>query len=373
MRHASGAGDLHLLLAFGVTLALGRVAVVPAAVAGHALDITRRTAPLRADRHPAAPAQGVLALDQPMPHGHPLVEDEALAAPQAFRLRHGLQIFQDAAFEVMHVAHPLGLQEGGGLFAADTAGAVHRHLRRGRTVQQGAPLGAEPVGELAEGAGVGLDRARKGADLALIVVAGVDDDGVGVGDQGVPVLGRDVGPDALDRVDVGLAHGDDLGLHPHLHAVEGHGLRRRIFQLQPLEARQGAHPVDDAGDVGFGAGDGAVDPLMRDQKRAAHLRPAQVQQMHPQRRRIGHGRETIQGGHGEGGRRRLGGNGWDGHRLPIASRRRSRDANNPEPTVTASCLASPAEAVWIARMIVVGSRLLRIVHPRVVHARSRPA
>gem|GEM_PF-5616747 len=310
----------------------------------------------------------MFALDEPVPHGHPLVEDEALAAPQAFRLRHGLQIFQDAAFQVMHVAHTLGLQEGGGLFTADAAGAVHGDLGRGRPVQQGAPLGAEPVGELAEGAGVGLDGAFKGADLALIVVAGVDENGVGIGDQGVPVLRRNIGSHALDRVDVGLAHGDDLGLHPHLHTVEGHGLGRRILQLQPLEPRQGAHAVDNASDVGFRPGDGAVDPLVRHQKRAAHLRPAQVQQVQAQRRRIGHGRETIQGGDGERGRGRHRGNGWDGHDLPIASRRRPRDANNPEPRVTASRLASPVEAVWTARMVVVGSRLLRIVH-----ARSRPA
>src|SRR5690606_37463031 len=211
-------GDLHLLVALGVAFALGRIAVVPAAVAGHALDIARREPPLGADRHAAGAAQAVLALDQSVPHGHPLVEDEAFAAPQAFRLRHRLQILQNAALQMVHVAHPLGLQEGGGLFAADAAGAVHGDLGRRRAVQQGAALGAEPVGELAEGAGVGLDRAFEGPDLALVVVAGVDDDGVGVRDQGVPVLRRDIGPDALDRVDVGLAHGDDLGLHPHLHA-----------------------------------------------------------------------------------------------------------------------------------------------------------
>ncbi|MNJ39492.1 hypothetical protein D3C77_343660 [compost metagenome] len=365
MRHATGASDLHLLLPLGVTVALGRVALVPAAVAGHPLDIARRAAALGADRHAAGAAQAVLALDQPMPHGHPFVEDEAFATPQALRLGHRLEVFEDAALQVVDVAHPLGLEEGGGLFAADAAGAVHGDLGRRRPIQQGAALGAEPVGELAEGAGVGLDRALEGADLALVIVAGVDDDGVGIGDQGVPVLGRDIGPDALDRVDAGLAHGDDLGLHPHLHAVEGHGLGGRVLQLQPVKARQGAHPVDDASDRGPWPGDGAVDPLVRHQQGAAHLSPAQLQQVQAQRRRIGHRGETVEGGHGEGRHR---GNGRVDHRLPIASGSAPRDANNVEPRVTPSLLASGAEAVWIGPMVVVGSP-----SPRIVHARTRRA
>jgi len=123
-------------------------------------------------------------------------------------------------------AHFLG--KGRRLFAADAARAVHGELRL--VVQAG--IVAHPVGEFAEGLDVRIDRALEYADRRLIVVAGVDDDRLRVGDQRVPVLRLDIGADNLVGVDVLDTHGDDLFLQPHLHAQEGHFRRAALLVHQ---------------------------------------------------------------------------------------------------------------------------------------------
>ena len=60
-----------------------------------------------------------------MVHRNPLVEHIALAAPETLLLRNGLQVFQDAAAQVVDLLEALVLQIGRGLFAANAAGAEH--------------------------------------------------------------------------------------------------------------------------------------------------------------------------------------------------------------------------------------------------------
>src|SRR5690606_13621959 len=92
--------DLHLFRPLEVTGAVGLGPVVGAAVAADAFDEAGRGPPLRADRHAAAAAQAVGPRRQAVADRDPLVEDEAFAAPQAFRLGRRLQIPQYAAFQM---------------------------------------------------------------------------------------------------------------------------------------------------------------------------------------------------------------------------------------------------------------------------------
>src|SRR5438105_2999077 len=63
---------------------------------------------------------------QAMAERHALVEHEAFAAPAALRLRHLLQISEDAALEVIDLCKAAREQMRARLFAADAAGAEHR-------------------------------------------------------------------------------------------------------------------------------------------------------------------------------------------------------------------------------------------------------
>src|SRR5689334_11565831 len=68
------------------------------------------------------------AFAQAMAKRDPLVENEALAAPAALAFRDRLQIFQDAALEVIDFGKALRQQQRACLLAADAAGTEHRDL-----------------------------------------------------------------------------------------------------------------------------------------------------------------------------------------------------------------------------------------------------
>jgi len=72
-----------------------------------------------------------------------------------------------------------------------------------------------------------------------------------------------------ERVDVGLSHRHDLGLHADLHPVEGQRRRARELYVEGVEAGKAADAGEDRIDGGIGAGDRPVDPLMREEQRAA--------------------------------------------------------------------------------------------------------
>merc|ERR1712196_692236 len=83
-------------------------------------------------------------------HAHALVEDEALAMPQAFVFGHMFEVIQNAALEVVHLLHTLGASESGRFLAADAAGAEHGDLGRATLRLDLGALGTEPLGKFAE-------------------------------------------------------------------------------------------------------------------------------------------------------------------------------------------------------------------------------
>ena len=76
----------------------------------------------------ACKTERVGALPQPMANRNPLVEDEALAAPQAGLLWHRLQIAENAALQMQNIVYTLLPQKGRRLFAANAPGAEHGNL-----------------------------------------------------------------------------------------------------------------------------------------------------------------------------------------------------------------------------------------------------
>ena len=305
MVEAPPRSDFNLFCPFQIAGPVLFGPAVGAAVASDPLDVAGRGPSFGADRHAATPAETVGPLAEAVADRDPLVEDETLTLPKAFGLRRRFEIAQDAAFQMEDVLNALGLEEGGGLFTADSAGAVHGDLRRVRPVQQGAALGAEPVGEVAKSTGIGLDRPFEGPDGGLIVVAGVDHHDARLPDQGVPVSGRDIGSGIGGRVEVRLAHGDDLGLDPDLQPVERHGVGVCEFDVEVSETGQGADARQHAVDGRLGAGDGAVQPLTGDQQGAAHIRAAQGVEAIAHGGAVSDGREPVEGGDADGG-------GWRG-------------------------------------------------------------
>src|SRR5262249_39512317 len=135
-----------------------------------AFGIERGEAPLRAHRHAAGVAKHMGALDQPMPDGGALVEDEAFALPQALLFGHGLQVLQDAALQVIHLVHPFGLEERGRLRPADAAVRERADLRRRARPEYPFALGAEQGGETAEACRLRTDRAGESARRHFVVV-----------------------------------------------------------------------------------------------------------------------------------------------------------------------------------------------------------
>ncbi len=100
-------------------------------------------------------------------------------------------------------------------------------------------------------------------------------------DQIIPVVGINIMPNPRQRVDIGLAHGDDLFLEPDLEAGEGLVLSGAFLVLKPGAARKGAQIVKNGVDPGARACDGAVDALMRQQKRAGNAVCAALLQQRP--------------------------------------------------------------------------------------------
>src|SRR3546814_21191901 len=71
----------------------------------------------------------MLALRKAVADRHTLIKDETFAVPFAFFFRHGLQIFQYAALQVVHLFKAAAFYKGRRLFAAYAARAEHRDLR----------------------------------------------------------------------------------------------------------------------------------------------------------------------------------------------------------------------------------------------------
>ena len=105
--------QLLLLLPLAVPRALFFAALVNAMRAADAGNEVFGGLLFLAHRASASAAHAVIALFQPVAHGHALIEDEAFAVPQALVLWYGLKVFQDAAFQVEDVLDPFLAQEAG--------------------------------------------------------------------------------------------------------------------------------------------------------------------------------------------------------------------------------------------------------------------
>ena len=134
------------------------------------------------------------------------------------------------------VVDTFSLDETGGLFAADAAGAEHGDFRLSALGFEARAEIAEPGGELPEAFRLRINRAFKGADGDFVIVAGVDQNGVRIRNQGVPVFRLHIGADEAVRVSAGHAHGDDFALQAHFEAREGHRLGFGKLRFKALRA-----------------------------------------------------------------------------------------------------------------------------------------
>ena len=219
-----GAGQRDLALALCKAAPLLGAQAVVAARAAHAGFIQGRGFVLCAQGVSTGAAELKMARLEVMPHRDPLVKDEALALPGAVALWHLLQVFEDAALEVKHLVKASGAHEGGGFFAADAAGAEHGDygLFAVFLSQQatGLHLCFHPLRQLGEALSLWVDRAGKSANLELVVVAGVDQHHLGLGDQFVPLLGLHVSARHAVGVYAVDAQGNDLFFQLDLEAIE---------------------------------------------------------------------------------------------------------------------------------------------------------
>ena len=201
---------------------------------------------------------------EPVPHRDPPVKDETFALPRALLLRHLFEVFQNPALEVIDLFNPLLEQVIRALLAADTAGAKHRHA----LVVKALFIRLPPLRELAKAFGLRVDRALECADRHLVIIARVDHRHIVRTDQIVPFGRLDIMADAGARIDIGLAHGDDLGLQAHLHAAKGLLGGKAFLMHQIAASRQSADMRQNRVNSGARSGDGAVDPLMGDEQGA---------------------------------------------------------------------------------------------------------
>ncbi len=209
-----------------------------------------------------------------------------------------LEVFQDAAFEVEDFGKAHVLEKRGCLLAADATGAEHRDLG----VSLGIEVVADPFGEFAERGGGGINRAFEGADLDFVVVAGVDEDHVGGGDEVIPVGGLYIGADGGVGVGARITDGDDLTLQAHAQAGEGGRFGSRFLVGEICKSGKGAQGVKHGVDAGAGAGEGGVDAFRRQQEGAFDADTvAEGDEAGLKSFAISQGSELIERGHDEGG------------------------------------------------------------------------
>ena len=175
----------------------------------------------------------------------------------------------------MHLPEPLMLQVTARFFATDAAGAEHGDALWCGLVNEGAELGFGPVRKVAEAVGTWIDSTVKAADGGLVVVAGINHQGVGVIDQGVPVLGIHVGADVGSGIHAGNPHGHDFLLAPSLETAEHRSLRPAALHLQPFKVLLAQlqlllQMLKQALDPLLRTTDRAIDTLLGHQHRAEH-------------------------------------------------------------------------------------------------------
>jgi hypothetical protein len=126
-----------------------------------------------------------LAVEVFVVYGDSFVEDVAGTLPLAGFGRDNFEVFEDAAFEVIDLGEALLEHVGRGCFAADAAGAEHGDLAVFGWVEVFADVVREGVERWSDGVG-------EGADRGLVGVARIEEEDLGVGEEGVPLVRFDV-------------------------------------------------------------------------------------------------------------------------------------------------------------------------------------
>src|SRR5436190_6607585 len=106
---------------------------------------------------------------QPVAERDAVVKHKTFAAPAALGFRHAFQVLQDSALEVVDLRKTARQQIGGGLFAADAAGAERRNFPMLRRIEMA--RGKFP--ELPKALDARVDRAGECTHRDLERIAGV--------------------------------------------------------------------------------------------------------------------------------------------------------------------------------------------------------
>lgn len=149
---------------------------------------------------------------------HALIEDEALSSPTAFVFRHLFEVLQDASAQMVNLTKSILLQIAARFLAADTAGAEHGDPLATLPFQKRPQRVFGPFRELPEAFRAWIEGTFEAADRCFVAVAGVDDQGVGVIHQFIPVLGVHI-----------RAHAD---VWIHVAQADGHNLKSRVSVRQ---------------------------------------------------------------------------------------------------------------------------------------------
>ena len=106
--------------------------------------------------------------------------------------------------------YPLGFQKSRRFLAADTAGAEHGEFCFASS--QFSAMCTKPFGEFGERLSPRIDSAFEGTNRHFVIVAGVNQNGFGVGYQSIPVFRLDIGANFTFWVDTFNAQSHDLFL-----------------------------------------------------------------------------------------------------------------------------------------------------------------
>ena len=221
---------------------------------------------LRRQRRQALETHCRVGLLQRRVHADALVEDETFTA--IVRAATFLEVLENAAVQLQHIAETLRLHVGAGLLAADAAGAEHHDgfvLELGRQPRHGSRKVAEMVDADRQCI---LERAQ----LHLVVVARVE--------QGqrptfiqprFQLLRRELRRGTPRRLDARHAKGDDLLLDAHQHAPERLVRCVAEFRLKLRESLNRPQAREQGIDSRTGAGHEQVDAFRAEQDRSAQL------------------------------------------------------------------------------------------------------
>ena len=125
--------------------------------------------------------------------------------------------------------------------------------------------------ELPEGISGRIDGIFKGADFHFVLVAGIHQHHIRIGNQFVPFFRIHIRADNPLRINTVHTHGDDLFLELHFGAFERLDVHKGLFVINAVEPLVAGDPVFHGINAFAAAGNGAVDALARQQQSAVHV------------------------------------------------------------------------------------------------------